>query len=98
MKKANVELTDLQKADLERLRNQPDHEINTKDIPETLDWSNSKRGMFYRPIKHQITLRVDADVLEWFKDQAGEDGRGYQTEINRALREHVVRTEGEKAA
>ena len=49
--------------------------------------------MFYRPVKQQITLRVDADVVAWFKEHAGENGRGYQTEINKALREHVVRVE-----
>ena len=49
--------------------------------------------MFYRPVKQQITLRVDADVVAWFKEHAGENGRGYQTEINKALREHVVRAE-----
>ena len=41
-------------------------------------------------------MRLDADVLEWFREHAGENGRGYQTEINKALREHVVRTEREK--
>jgi uncharacterized protein (DUF4415 family) len=37
---------------------------------------------YYRPIKKAVTLRLDADVLAWFKRQ----GRGYQTRINRALR------------
>lgn len=37
---------------------------------------------YYRPIKKAVTLRLDADVLAWFKAQ----GRGYQTRINRALR------------
>lgn len=39
-------------------------------------------GEFYKPIKKPVTLRLDADVLAWFKKQ----GRGYQTRINRALR------------
>ncbi len=95
---AHIELTEQQKADLERLRNMPDDEIDTSDIPETLDWSNARRGMFYRPVKQQITLRLDADVVAWFKEHAGENGRGYQTDMNRALREHVVRSEREKAA
>ena len=97
MKRGRVELTQRQKEDLERLRNMPDDEIDTSDAPEILDWSNAKRGMFYRPIKRQITLRLDADVLEWFRRQVP-DGRGYQTEINKALREHVVRVEKAKAA
>ena len=98
MKRGRVELTRRQKEDLARLRAMPDEEIDMSDAPEILDWSNAKRGMFYRPVKRQITLRVDADVVEWFKEHAGENGRGYQTAMNRALREHVVRTEKAKAA
>jgi uncharacterized protein (DUF4415 family) len=40
----------------------------------------------YRPIKKPVTLRLDADVLAWFKRQ----GPGYQTRINRALRKLMV--------
>ena len=69
----------------------PDDQIDTTDAPEILDWSNARRGVFYRPVKQQITLRLDADIIAWFKDQA-RDGRGYQTDINGALREHVQRT------
>lgn len=47
---------------------------------------------YYRPIKKPVTLRVDADVLAWFKKQ----GRGYQTRINRALRK-VMAEEMEKS-
>jgi len=39
-------------------------------------------GTWYRPIKKPVTLRIDADVLAWFKKQ----GNGYQTRINQALR------------
>jgi uncharacterized protein (DUF4415 family) len=66
----------------------PDDTIDTSDIPEILDWSGAKRGMFYRPIKQVLTLRVDADVVAWFKSRA--KGGGYQTSINRALRQFVV--------
>lgn len=41
--------------------------------------------MLYRPVKQQLSLRLDADVVAWFKDA----GDGYQTRINRALREYV---------
>lgn len=41
----------------------------------------------YRPLKKPITLRLDADVLAWFK----KDGRRYQTRINRALRKVMER-------
>jgi uncharacterized protein (DUF4415 family) len=65
-----------------------DSAIDTSDIPEVLDWSGAKRGLFYRPVKQQLTLRLDSDVVAWFKSSP-RDG-GYQTDINRALREYVV--------
>ena len=95
MKKALTDLSDEQIAELDALAELPDDEIDTSDIPEILDWSGGRRGVFYRPIKQQITLRLDSDVVAWFKLKA-KDGRGYQTDINRALREHVQRIEGEK--
>jgi uncharacterized protein (DUF4415 family) len=42
---------------------------------------------FYRPIKKPVTLRLDADVIAWFK----KDGRRYQTRINSALRKVMER-------
>ena len=90
MKKMTSErLTGEQKAELEALAALPEDQINTDDIPEaTGDWSGAKRGVFYRPIKQQITLRLDADLIDWFKTHQGQN-EGYQTSINRALREYV---------
>lgn len=42
---------------------------------------------FYKPVKKPVTLRLDADVIAWFK----KDGRRYQTRINSALREVMER-------
>ncbi len=68
--------------------------IRTDLIPEgTGDWSQAKRGMFYRPVKQQITLRLDADLIDWFKTNPVAD-EGYQTRINRALREYVRERSG----
>ena len=64
------------------------------EISEILNWPDAKRGLFYRSVKQQITLRLEADIVIWFKRHA-QDGRGYQTDINRALREHVQRCESE---
>ena len=94
MKKKISKLTDDQRAELTALEALPDDRINTTDVPELLDWSGARRGVFYRPVKQQITLRLDADVVAWFKAHAP-DGRGYQTDINRALREHVQRMEAQ---
>jgi uncharacterized protein (DUF4415 family) len=48
----------------------------------------AKRGVFYRPVKQQLTLRLDADVISWFRSHAT-SAEGYQTRINRALREYM---------
>ena len=67
----------------------PDREIDTADIPEAPieNWALAKRPGLYKPRKQPVTLRLDSDVVSWFKDhtQAG----GYQTEINRVLRCYV---------
>ena len=96
MQKDTSDLTAAQRAELDALEALPDDQIDTSDIPETLDWSGAKRGLFYRPVKQQITLRLDADVVAWFKQQAP-GGRGYQTNINRALRSHVEQVERQAA-
>ena len=91
MKNAEDGLTRDQQTELAELAELPEDRIDTTDIPEVLDWSHARRAGLYRPVKRQITLRLDADVVAWFKERAP-GGRGYQTEINRALREHVDRT------
>lgn len=78
-------VTRRQAEELRRLRDRPDSEIDTEDIPEVSDWSDAERGRFYRPVKKQITLRLDADVLAWFRAR----GSRYQTRINEALREYI---------
>ena len=67
----------------------PEGQIDTKDIPEVLDWAGAARGKLYRPVKRQLTLRVDADVIDWFQRQTPKGG--YQTEMNRVLREAMLR-------
>ena len=95
MKRESTELTEKQRAELQALEELPDDRIDTSDIPQLLDWKGARRGAFYRPVKRQITLRLDADLIAWFKARA-QGGRGYQTDINRALRQHVERCEKEK--
>ncbi|MFZ4380972.1 MAG: BrnA antitoxin family protein [Sandarakinorhabdus sp.] len=86
-------LTDEQREQLARLAAIPDDSIDLTDMPEVLDWSGAVRGKFYRPVKQQVTLRLDADVLHWFKTKGG---RGYQTRINAALRQ-IIEDETRKA-
>ena len=91
MKKDISELPSDVQEQIRTLEALPDDQVDTTDAPEILDWSDARRGVFYRPVKQQITLRLDADVIAWFKAHA-RGGRGYQTDINGALREHVRRT------
>ena len=88
MKKDITELPSDVQQQIRALEAVPDDQIDTTDAPEILDWSDARRGVFYRPVKQQLTLRIDADIIAWFKAHA-RDGRGYQTNINGALREHV---------
>jgi uncharacterized protein (DUF4415 family) len=92
MKKDTTRLPPDVDAQVRALEALPDDQIDTTDAPEILDWSDARRGVFYRPVKQQITLRIDADVIAWFKAQAP-GGRGYQTNINEALRDHVRRVD-----
>ena len=95
MRKVNSDLTKAQRDELAALERLPDDQIDTDDIPEALDWSNSKRGVFYRPVEQRVTLRLDADVVSWFKANA-RDGRDYKKEINLALCEYISRVETER--
>ncbi|WP_295754295.1 BrnA antitoxin family protein [Undibacterium sp.] len=83
-------MTEAEIADqVERLVAMPDSDIDTTDIPEAPaeNWALAKRPGLYRPIKKPVTLRLDTDVVTWFKDHA--QSGGYQTEINRVLRRYV---------
>ena len=85
--------TAAQKRDLKALAAMKDEDIDLSDIPEQLDWSGATRGRFYKPVKQQLTLRLDADLVHWFK----KNGSGYQTRINTALRDYVKK-QGRKSA
>lgn len=63
----------------------PEREIDFSDMPETTEkeWRSAVRGKFYRPIKKQLTVRIDADILEWLKSQGR---KGYQARLNNILR------------
>ena len=88
-RKPGTPLTDEQQRQLEALKNKPDSEIDFSDIPELTDadFKNAVRGRFYRPVKQAVSLRLDADVIEWLK----KDGDGYQTRANQMLRERMLK-------
>jgi uncharacterized protein (DUF4415 family) len=74
--------------ELAELAAKPENEIDFSDLPPTTeqDWHDAVRGKFYRPIKHQLTVRIDADVLDWLKSQ----GKGYQSRLNDILRMAMI--------
>ncbi len=84
--------TKKQTTEIKKLATMPDEEIDTSDIPETTDWSKAVVGKYYRPVKKQITLRLDADMLEWFKVRGGK----YQTHINQVLRRYMEANQPDK--
>jgi uncharacterized protein (DUF4415 family) len=81
-------LTKERRERLERLAAMPDDQINYDDIPKLTDaqLAEMKRAEYYRPIKKQITARLDADVLAWLKSQ----GKGYQSRMNAILRREML--------
>jgi uncharacterized protein (DUF4415 family) len=75
-------LTGKSETDWARVDAMTDEEIDTSDIPE-LDETFFKNAVLWMPKpKKSISLRIDQDVLEWFKSQ----GKGYQTRINAVLK------------
>ncbi len=82
-------LTEAQKAELKALEALPDDQIDTSDIPPATEefWKNAVLNPFYRPVKQQLTVRLDADVLAWLRSA----GRGYHTKLNAILREAMLR-------
>ncbi|MDR1686183.1 MAG: BrnA antitoxin family protein [Desulfovibrio sp.] len=67
------------------LKQKDDKDIDLSDIPEILDWTGAIRGKFYRPLKRQVSMRLDADIVAWFKNKYPK----YQTAINSVLRQYV---------
>lgn len=57
------------------------------------DFSKSERGAIVKTAKERITIRLDPDIIERFRDRV-RGGGNYQTPINEALREHIARKSG----
>jgi uncharacterized protein (DUF4415 family) len=86
------------KSDLERLRNLTDEEIeasiaNDPDWQEFKDLNWSKAVLVIPPRKKAISIRVDEDVLDYFKKQ----GAGYQRRINAVLRSYMQQKRKKRA-
>lgn len=85
---ADSSMTPARRRRLALLGARPDSEIDISDIPPLKDsfWQNAVRNPFYRPVKQQLTVRLDADVVAWLRRR----GRGYQTRLNGVLREAML--------
>jgi uncharacterized protein (DUF4415 family) len=81
-------LTPARKRRLVELAARPEADIDFSDIPPLDEkfWKNAVRNPYYRPVKQQLTVRLDSDVVVWLKRQ----GRGYQTRLNQVLRQAML--------
>lgn len=70
------------KSDLARIDRMRDSDIDYSDIAPLDKTFLKKAQAAWPPAKKQLTIRLDADVLDWLRGH----GRGYQTRINRILR------------
>jgi uncharacterized protein (DUF4415 family) len=77
------------RTDLKRLDSLKSEDVDLSDLPEVTPERFARalvrEGLAPLRAKEQITLRLDADVLTWFRSQ----GKGYQTKINRLLRAYM---------
>ena len=81
-------LTRAQRQEITALAAKPDGDIDYSDIPRLPEsfWKNAGRNPFYRPVKRQLTVRLDADVVAWLRSP----GKGYQTRLNGLLRQAML--------
>ena len=79
------------KSDLKRLDAMKDEDIDYSEIPELDEAFFRDARVVVPPAKKQLTIRVDADVLDWMKGQ----GKGYQSRINAVLRAYYEAHQGE---
>ena len=79
-------MTEKQRRELRRIAELADSQIDYSDAPEQAPRTSGVQiGRFYRPIKQLVSLRVDADVLAWFRGR----GKKYQTYMNEVLRREM---------
>jgi uncharacterized protein (DUF4415 family) len=67
----------------------PDEMIDYSDIPPLGEdfWKDAIRNPYYKPVKKQLTVRLDADLIAWLRNA----GKGYQTRLNNILRQEMLR-------
>jgi uncharacterized protein (DUF4415 family) len=78
-------LNSRERAELTKLARMPESKFDFSDALERARPSKVLVGRFYRPVKQLVSLRVDADVLAWFRSR----GKKYQTYMNKVLRREM---------
>jgi uncharacterized protein (DUF4415 family) len=93
---ADRPMTPARKAKLARAVERRDSDIDLSEIPPLTEsfWRNAVRNPYYRPVKRQLTVRLDSDVVAWLR----RGGKGYQTRLNRVLREAMIEDINKKSA
>ena len=88
MKLKNPLSTDELERQIAAISNIKDEEINTLDIQPLSDdsFKNAMFNPYYKPVKKQLTVRLDAVLIEWLKGQ----GKGYQTRLNDILKKAMI--------
>jgi uncharacterized protein (DUF4415 family) len=88
-KKSTTQKAETDQTDWKRIDAMTDEDIDFSDIPEVTPemFARAVLRRNFKPIprKKQLTLRVDSDVVDWYKQQ----GPGYQTRINSLLRAYM---------
>ena len=84
VKNGDITLTDEMEKELVKMKRQK-IDLSDENASEITDWQEAVRSKFYRPVKSQITIRLDADVIDWFKHHSDK----YQQLINKACREYM---------
>jgi len=84
MKPKSVKIT----SEIRKLYARRDRSLDRSDVPQLspAQWAKGEIGRFYRPIKTQISFRIDADLLAWLKSK----GEGHLSRINTILRERML--------
>ncbi|HMK60268.1 MAG TPA: BrnA antitoxin family protein [Dissulfurispiraceae bacterium] len=81
---------------LNHRKNNTKNDKDTRDnfeLPAEIDFTRGVRGRFYRPKKISTTIRIDDDIILFFRRRASEQKSAYQTLVNEALRDYKTRIE-----
>ena len=82
---SKIKITDDIRQEYEQRDRRLDKDPDAPPMPPEY-WTNATIGKYYRPVKTQISLRIDNEVLDWLKSK----GEGHLIRINQILRERMA--------